>query len=88
MMSVPRPAMLVATVTVLAAPAWAMISDSLWCRLACALSTWCLMPRFFRMSDMTWDFSIVVVPTNIGRPSRCRASILSANARHFASSVI
>ena len=43
MMSVPRPAMLVAMVTAPLRPAWATISASRWWCLA--LSTWCGMPR-------------------------------------------
>ena len=66
MMSVPRPAMLVAIVTIPLRPACATISDSLsWCL---ALRTWCLIPNFPSMSEICSDFSIEVVPTRIGRP--------------------
>ena len=55
-MSVPRPAMLVATVTAPLRPACATMRDSRSCCLA--LSTWCGMPALFRISAIASDFSI------------------------------
>ena len=68
-MSVPRPAMLVAIVTVALRPAWATISAS--CAWYLALRTTCLMPRSLSSLDSRSDFSIETVPTRTGRPSSC-----------------
>ena len=66
MMSVPRPAMLVAIVTPPLRPAWATISASRSWYLA--FRTWCGMPCRSSISEICSDFSIDVVPTRIGRP--------------------
>ncbi len=64
MMSVPRPAMLVATVT---APLWpaiaTILASSAW---TLAFSTECGMPRLRSFSDRCSDFSTETVPTRIG----------------------
>jgi hypothetical protein len=65
-MSVPRPAMLVAIVTVPLRPACATISAS--CAWYFAFSTTCLMPRRFSIDERCSDFSIETVPTSTGRP--------------------
>ena len=65
-MSVPRPAMLVAMVTVPARPAWATISASRSWYLA--LSTWCGIPRFLRSFERCSEISIDTVPTSTGWP--------------------
>ena len=66
MMSVPRPAMLVAMVTAPKRPAWATISASRsW---YFAFSTTCLMPSLFRRVERCSDFSMEMVPTSTGRP--------------------
>ena len=64
MMSVPRPAMLVAMVTVPSRPALATISASLMCCLA--FSTSCLMPLLCSIADRISDFSTEMVPTSTG----------------------
>ena len=66
MMSVPRPAMLVATVTAPARPACAMIVASRAWFLA--FSTSCGTPRRFSILDRTSDFSTLIVPTSTGWP--------------------
>ena len=65
-MSVPRPAMLVAMVTLPLRPACATISAS--CAWYLAFSTTCLMPRLRSSVDSRSDFSIDTVPTSVGRP--------------------
>ena len=68
MMSVPRPAMLVAMVTAPKRPAWATISASRsW---YFAFRTTCLIPAFFRSVERCSDFSMEMVPTRTGRPDR------------------
>jgi hypothetical protein len=63
-MSVPRPAMLVAIVTIFGRPAWTTISAS---RACCfALRTLCGSPSFLSMLEMSSEFSIDVVPTSAG----------------------
>ena len=64
MMSVPRPAILVATVTAPIVPALAIIAASRSCCLA--LSTSCAMPFFFNTADSSSDFSTLTVPTKTG----------------------
>ena len=64
MMSVPRPAMLVAMVTAPSLPACATISASFsWCF---AFSTLCAMPLRFRSPDRYSLFSMEMVPTRTG----------------------
>ena len=62
--SVPRPAMLVAIVTALGLPACAIISASRSCCLA--LRTLCWMPSCVSNSESTSLASMVAVPTKIG----------------------
>ncbi len=63
-MSVPRPAMLVAMVTMPRRPAWATISASFSWNLALR-TTW-RTPLRLRMSESSSDFSMLVVPTRTG----------------------
>ena len=85
MMSVPRPAMFVATVTAPLWPASATILASLSCCLA--FSTVCGMPFRFSSPDSSSDFSTETVPTRTGWPLWCRSAMSSTTARYFASSV-
>ena len=71
MMSVPRPAMLVATVTAPRRPAWATIVASRSWYLA--FSTSCGTPRRLSILDRISDFSTLVVPTRTGCPASCRS---------------
>ncbi|MNC86851.1 hypothetical protein D3C83_25370 [compost metagenome] len=64
--SVPRPAMLVAMVTILGRPAWITISASRACCLA--FSTLCGSCSFLSISESISEFSIEVVPTSAGWP--------------------
>ena len=67
MMSVPRPAMLVATVTAPLRPAWATIAASRsW---YFAFSTSCGTPLRLSILDRSSDFSTLVVPTSTGCPA-------------------
>ena len=77
-MSVPRPAMLVAIVTVPDRPAWATTSDSRSCCFALSVS--CLMPRRLSSVDRTSLFSTDTVPTSTGRPAVVISSISSMRA--------
>ena len=63
-MSVPRPAMLVAIVTMPRRPAWATISASFSWNLALR-TTW-RTPLRLRISESSSDFSMEVVPTRTG----------------------
>ena len=68
MMSVPRPAMLVATVT---APLWPASATTFASSACClAFSTECGTPRFFSSPESSSDFSTEVVPTSTGWPLR------------------
>ena len=85
MMSVPRPAMLVATVT---APLWPAIATTL------ASSAWTLALRTLwgtlcclSMPESSSDFSTDTVPTRTGWPLRWRSAMSSTTAWYFASSV-
>ena len=86
MISVPRPAMLVATVTAPSLPAWATISASFSWNLA--LSTLCLMPRFLSMAESSSDFSMEMVPTSTGWPFLWHSSIWLTMARNLPASVL
>ncbi len=66
MMSTPRPAMLVATVTPPRRPAWATISASRKCCLA--FNTLCGMPRFSSSRDSSSDLATDAVPMSMGWP--------------------
>ena len=66
-MSVPLPAMLVATVTDPILPACATIPASFSCCFA--FSTSCLIPDLFNMLLINSDLDMSVVPINIGCPS-------------------
>jgi len=63
-MSVPRPAMLVAMVTIFGCPACTTISASRACCLA--FNTWCGSLTFSSMPESSSEFSIEVVPTSTG----------------------
>ena len=64
MMSVPRPAMLVATVTT---PLWPASATTLASSACClAFRTECGTPRFFSRPESSSDFSTEVVPTSTG----------------------
>ena len=84
-MSVPRPAMLVAIVTLFLRPAWATISAS-WAWYL-AFSTTCLMPRLRSSADSRSDFSIDTVPTSVGRPDSCFSRMSLTIASNFSRSV-
>ena len=75
MMSVPRPAMLVAIVTAPRRPAWATIGASFSWNLA--LSTSCLTPRRLSISARSSLFSTLTVPTSTGRPASVISTISS-----------
>ena len=85
MMSVPRPAMLVAIVTAPLRPACATISASRSWYLA--FKTWCVIPCRWSISEICSDFSIDVVPTRIGRPVSWTSRISSRIAPYFSRSV-
>ena len=85
MMSVPRPAMLVATVTAPLAPAIATIAASpAW---FLALSTSWATPWAVSSFERYSDFSTLVVPTRTGWPFSCRSTMSSTTASNFAFSV-
>ena len=85
MMSVPRPAMLVATVT---APLWPATATTFASSACClALSTECGTPSFFSFWERCSDFSTDTVPTRIGWPFSCRSRMSSTTASYLASSV-
>ena len=84
-MSVPRPAMFVAIVTIPRRPACATISASRSWNLA--FSTTCFTPFLCKIPDSRSDFSIDVVPTSTGCPFPCSSAILSATALYFSFSV-
>ena len=84
-MSVPRPAMLVAIVTMPRRPACATISASRsW---YFAFSTTCLTPLRCRICDSSSHFSIDVVPTSTGCFSSFSRRISSATAKYFSFAV-
>src|SRR5215467_2657736 len=85
MMSVPRPAMLVATVTAPLRPAWATMAASRSWFLA--FSTSCGTPRRLSSRDSTSDFSTLVVPTRTGWPTSYRSTRSSATASNLACAV-
>src|ERR1035438_8229000 len=83
--SVPRPAMLVETVTVPLRPACAtMLASRSW---FLAFSTSWRTPIFFRMPDSFSDFSTEMVPTSTGCPLEWSSLISLAALRNFSSSV-
>ncbi len=84
-MSVPRPAMLVAMVTVPRRPAWATISAS--CAWYLAFSTTCLMPRRLSIAEIFSDFSMLTVPTSTGRPFFCCSVMSATMASYFSVAV-
>ena len=85
MMSVPRPAMLVATVTAPLRPASATMVASRSCCFA--LSTSWRMPRFFSCWERYSLFSTDTVPTRTGWPASWRSAMSSTTASYFATSV-
>ena len=86
MISVPRPAMLVAIVTAPYLPACAtIIASRSWCL---ALSTSCLMPLFFRSLERYSDFSTETVPTRTGCPFLWHSITCSITALNLPFSVL
>ena len=83
-MSVPRPAILVATVTAPTTPARAMIAASRSCCLA--FKTSCGTPLRFKIADNSSDFSTLTVPTKTGWPLRWRSTISLATATNLPAS--
>ena len=81
LISVPRPAMLVAMVTVPDVPASATISASFWCNLA--FNTLWRMPLNLSIRLNNSEISTEVVPTNTGRPASVNFTISSATALYF-----
>ena len=81
----PRPAMLVATVTAALSPAMAMIAASRSCCLA--FSTSCLTPACFSSLDKISDLATLAVPISTGWPFSWRSATSSTIAANFASSV-
>jgi hypothetical protein len=81
MMSVPRPAMLVAIVTMPGRPASAMISASRSWNFA--LSTLCSIFRFFSSFERCSDDSTEAVPTSTGRCSWRHSSMSATIASYF-----
>ena len=86
LISVPRPAMLVAIVTTCDLPASATISASRWCNFA--FNTLCLIPRNFNIRLNNSETSTEVVPTNTGRPSPTNRVISSITALYFSRFVL
>ena len=86
MMSVPRPAMLVATVTAPYLPACATISASFSWFLA--FRTLCWMPFFLSMPESSSDFSMEMVPTRTGWPLAWHSSICWMMARYLPASFL
>ena len=72
-MSVPRPAILVAIVTLPGIPAWATISASFSWNLA--FNTECLILRFFSSFDKCSDDSMETVPTKTGWPRSTQSTM-------------
>ena len=81
LMSVPRPAMLVAIVTAPDRPACATTPASFSWNLALSVS--CLIPRRLSSVESTSDFSTDTVPTSTGRPASVISSISSMSALNF-----
>ena len=87
-MSVPRPAMLVAIVTAPLRPAWAIISASRSTFSGLALSNSWGISISLRSRLRSSDFSTLVVPTNTGLPFSCISAHSLAIAPHFPGSVL
>jgi len=85
-MSVPRPAILVAIVTLFDLPASATISASRWCNFA--FNTLCLIPLILSIRLNNSEISTDVVPTKTGRPILVRSTISSATALYFSRFVL
>ena len=84
-MSVPRPAMLVAMVTVPGPPAWATICASLsWCL---AFSTECRTFSSPSRRDKYSETSMDTVPTSTGCERACRSLMSAMMARNFSAAV-
>ena len=86
LMSVPRPAMLVAMVTVPGLPASATMSASFWCNLA--FSTLCLIFTRVSIRLNNSEVSTEVVPTSTGLPFFTRSSISLMTALNFSRFVL
>ena len=86
MISVPRPAMLVATVTAPNLPAWATISASFSWFLA--FSRLCWMPSRASRPLSSSFFSMDTVPTSTGWPLAWQSLICWMTARYLPASVL
>ena len=86
LMSVPRPAILVAMVTAHFKPAVATISASFWCSLA--FNTLCSILRMVSILLNISEISTEVVPTSTGRPAATIFSISSMTALYFSRFVL
>ncbi|SHT05329.1 Uncharacterised protein [Mycobacteroides abscessus subsp. abscessus] len=85
-MSVPRPAMLVATVMAPRRPASAMMAAS--CSWYLALSTLCGTRRLVNCRERYSERSTLVVPMRTGCPFSYRSTTSSTTAMYLASSVL
>ena len=85
-MSVPRPAMFVAIVTVPGLPAWAIISASFSWNLA--FRTLCLTFFLLSNSESSSDVSMEAVPTKTGALFARQSAISSAIASNFSAWLI
>ena len=81
LISVPRPAMLVAMVTAPCCPACATISAS--CSWNFAFNTVCGIPSRFNIPLISSEVSIVMVPTRTGCPFSCAFTTSSTTALYF-----
>ena len=86
LISVPRPAMLVAIVTAPAFPASVTISDSRWCIFA--FRTLCLMFFIFNILLNNSEISTEVVPTRTGLPAFTKISVSAITALYFSRVVL
>ena len=85
-MSVPRPAMFVAIVTLPCWPALATISASCWWNFA--FNTECIIFSRLRSLERCSLVSTAIVPTRIGRPAPCISLISSTTALNFSRLVL
>ena len=86
LISVPRPAMLVAIVTVELWPAFATMSASFWCNFAFRTLCWILRKVSILLNIS--EISTEVVPTSTGRPAWTIFSISSMTALYFSRLVL
>ena len=81
--SVPRPAILVATVIAPTLPAWATINASRSCSLA--FRTLCGRPASCNKRETSSEFSMLVVPTKTGWPFLWHSAMSLTTASNFSS---